>query len=215
MKSTGPLPGRWGITLGNYLQSSRWNNDLDIEGEEIKRLIVFVLLLLSVFLVPFVKAQEISKGGGLKISSSAFENDGHIPVKYTCDGANVNPPLKIENTPRETKSFALIFDDIDAPRGSYVHWILWNIDPTIKEIRENSVPEGAVQGINDFKKYNYGGPCPPGRAHRYVFKIFALDSRLNLDSNSTKADLEKVMKGGVVATGQLAGKFKRSKPSSR
>ena len=127
----------------------------------------------------------------------------------------MNPPLKIENTPSETKSLVLIFDDVDAPRGSYVHWILWNIAPTLKEIRENSVPEGAVQGMNDFKKQNYGGPCPPGRAHRYVFKIFALDVRLNLDPNSTKADLEKAMEGHMVATGQLMGKFKRSKPSSR
>jgi Raf kinase inhibitor-like YbhB/YbcL family protein len=104
---------------------------------------------------------------------------------------------------------ALIFDDIDVPRGSYVHWILWNIDPTIKEIKENSVPEGAVQGMNDFKKHNYGGPCPPGRAHRYVFKIFALDTRLNLDPHSTKADLEKAVEGHVISKSQCLGVYKR------
>lgn len=204
-----------GITPGNYPPLTRLNSDLDIEGEKMRRLITILLLFLSVFLVPFVKAQETSKEGGLKISSPAFENNGPIPVKYTCDGANVNPPLKIENTPRETKSIALIFDDIDAPRGSYVHWILWSIDPTIKEIKENSVPEGTVQGMNGFKKQSYGGPCPPGRAHRYVFKIFALDTRLNLDPNSTKADLEKVMRGHVKAQAQLMGIYKKVSASQK
>lgn len=174
-----------------------------------RRLIIYVLLLLSVFLVPFGKAQETSKEGGLKISSSAFENNGHIPSKYTCDGANVNPPLKIENVPQGTKSLVLIFDDIDAPRGSYAHWILWNIDPEVKEIKENSVLEGAVQGTNDLKKCNYGGPCPPGRAHKYVFKIYALDTRLNLDANSTKTNLKKAMKGHVISHAQLMGVYKR------
>lgn len=174
-----------------------------------RRPIIYVLLLLSIFLVSYAMSQETSKAGGLKISSSAFENNGHIPPKYTCDGANVNPPLKIENVPQGTKSLAMIFDDIDAPRGTYVHWILWNIDPIVKEIKENSVPESAVQGKNDFKKQNYGGPCPPGRVHRYVFKIFALDTRLNLDPNLTKADLEKDMRGHVIAQAQLVGVYKR------
>jgi Raf kinase inhibitor-like YbhB/YbcL family protein len=154
-------------------------------------------------------SQEATQKGGFKISTSAFENNGHIPAKYTCDGANVNPPLKIENVPPKTKSLALVFDDMDAPRGSYVHWILWNIDPSIKEIRENSVPEGAVQGLNDFKKRNYGGPCPPGRVHRYVFKIFALDTHLNLDPHSIKADLEKAMRGYMISKAQCLGVYKR------
>ncbi len=159
-------------------------------------------------------SQEATQKGGFKISTSAFENNGQIPVKYACDGTNVNPPLKIENVPQGAKSLAMIFDDVDAPRGSYVHWILWNIDPNIKEIKENSVPEGAVQGMNDFKKQNYWGPCPPGRAHRYVFKIYALVIRLNLDPRSTKADLEKAMEGHVISEAQWIGKYKKSKPSS-
>jgi hypothetical protein len=174
-----------------------------------KRPIIYVLLLLSVFLVSYAKSQETSKAGGLKISSSVFENNGHIPQKYTCDGANVNPPLKIENVPAKTKSLALVFDDMGAPRGSYVHWILWNIDPEVKEIKEDSVPEGVVQGTNDFKKRNYGGPCPPGRAHKYVFKTYALDTRLNLDANSVKTDLEKTMKGHIISQTQLIGVYKR------
>jgi Raf kinase inhibitor-like YbhB/YbcL family protein len=151
----------------------------------------------------------------LMISSPAYENNGNIPKKYTCDGANINPPLKIENVPQQAKSLALIFDDIDAPGASYVHWILWNIEPATKEIKENSVPEGATQGTNDFKKQNYGGPCPPTRPHRYAFKVYALDARLDLSPDSKKADLEKAMKGHVIARSQCLGKFKRSRPSSK
>jgi len=180
-----------------------------------RRPIVFVILFLSIFLISSSMSQEATQKGGFKIFTSAFENHGQIPVKYACDGANVNPPLKIENVPQGTKSLAMIFDDMDAPRGSYVHWILWNIDPNIKEIRENSVPEGAVQGMNDFKKQNYGGPCPPGRAHRYVFKLYALVIRLNLDPHSTKADLEKAMKGHVITQTQLMGVYKRAGTSQK
>jgi hypothetical protein len=99
-------------------------------------------------------SQEAGKTGILKISSPAFENNKPVPKKYTCDGVNMNPPLKIENVPREAKSLASILDDKDAPRGTYVHWILWGIHLGLREIRENSVPEGAAQGRNDFKKNN-------------------------------------------------------------
>ncbi len=163
-----------------------------------------------VFIVSNAMGQSGAKTNEFRISSPAFEKGGEIPKKYTCDGVNVNPPLKIENVPPNTKSFALIFDDVDAPRGSYVHWILWNIDPTIKEVKENSVPEGAVQGTNDFKKRSYGGPCPPKRAHKYVFKIFALDTRLNLHPNFTKKDLEKAMEGHIISKTQLMGVYKRN-----
>ena len=154
--------------------------------------------------------QGIAKIEELKISSPAFENGGEMPKKYTCDGANVNPPLKIENVPSNTKSLALVFDDIDAPGGTYVHWILWNMDPGVKEIKENSVPEGAVQGVNNFKKRHYGGPCPPKRAHKYVFKIYALDTLLHLNPNGTKKDLEKIMEGHVISRTQLTGLYKRN-----
>jgi Raf kinase inhibitor-like YbhB/YbcL family protein len=131
------------------------------------------------------------KTEGLKISSPAFENGGEIPKKYTRDGANINPPLRIENVPSNTKSLALFFGDIDAPGRTYVHWILWNIDPNVMEIKKDSVPEATVQGMNDLKKRYYGGPCPPRRAHKYVFKIYALDTLLNLNPNSTQKNLEK------------------------
>ncbi len=175
-----------------------------------KRLPILLVLFLQVFFFSYALGQGETKIGGLKISCPAFENAGEIPKKFTCDGANVNPPLKIGNVPSNAKSLALILDDIDAPRGTYVHWILWNIAPDIKEIKENSVPEEAVQGMNDFKKRNYGGPCPPRRAHRYVFKIYALDILLNLNPNSTKKDLEKVMEGHVLFRSQLTGVYKRN-----
>ena len=175
-----------------------------------RRPIIFVILFLSIFLISSSMNQEATQKGGFKISTSAFENSGQIPVKYACDGANVNPPLKIEKTPREAKSLAMIFDDVDAPRGSYVHWILWNMAPGVKEIREDSVPEGVVQGVNDFKKQYYGGPCPPRRAHKYVFKIYALDILLNLNPNSTKKDLQKVMEGHIISRAQLTGLYKRN-----
>jgi Raf kinase inhibitor-like YbhB/YbcL family protein len=175
-----------------------------------KRLLIYFLVFLQVFLFSYAMGQSVTKIEGLKISSPAFENGGEIPKKYTCDGANVNPPLKIENVPSNTKSLALVFDDIDAPRGTYVHWILWNIDPSVKEIKENSVPERVVQGVNDFKKLNYGGPCPPRRAHKYVFKIYALDTLLNLNPNLTKKDLEKVMEGHIISWAQLTGLYNRN-----
>jgi hypothetical protein len=185
---------------------------------ERKRIRMMKSLLLACLLLFFAVShgtgQEAPKPG-FKVSGPAFENNGPIPAKFTCDGTNINPPLKIENIPREAKSLALVFDDTDAPRGSYVHWILWNIDPAVKEIRENSVPEGAIQGTNDFKKQNYGGPCPPTRAHRYVFKVYALDLRLNLDSGTTKAALEKAMEGHVIARAQLTGTYKRIKTSTK
>ncbi len=147
--------------------------------------------------------------GQFEISSPAFANNGTIGKEYGCGGENKNPPLRFRNVPAEAKSLALVFDDIDAPRGSYVHWILWNIDPGTREIRDNSVPESAVQGTNDFRKRNYGGPCPPTRPHRYVFKAYALETPLSLTPNSTKADLERAMQGHVLGQAELRGTYKR------
>lgn len=145
----------------------------------------------------------------LSISSPVFENNGSIPGKYTCDGMDVNPPLKIDNVPSEAKSLALIVDDPDAPRGIWVHWVVWNIDPKTEEIREDTVPKDSVQGINDFEKRDYGGPCPPSGTHRYFFKLYALDSLLNFSSDAGKAGLEKAMKGHIIAQAQIVGLYKR------
>ncbi len=172
-----------------------------------RRLSIFLLSLGVLVLSASYASSQEKKIGELKITSPVVDRD--IPRKYTCDGKNVNPPLEIKNVPPGSKSLALIVDDLDAPRKTFVHWILWNIDPEVKEIKENSVPKGAVQGKNDFKKNSYGGPCPPSRTHRYVFKVFALDVRLDLASSSTVIDLQNAVKGHVIAEAQMIGLYSR------
>ena len=142
----------------------------------------------------------------LTVSSPAFENNKLIPSKYTCDGDNVNPPLTIEGVPDGTKSLVLIVDDPDAPMGTWDHWIVWNILPTNK-IEENTVP--GTEGINDYRKHSYGGPCPPSGTHRYFFEVYALDAKLDLSSNSRKKDVEKAMQGHILAKGELVGLYRR------
>jgi Raf kinase inhibitor-like YbhB/YbcL family protein len=171
-----------------------------------------IIAILFMVMVVFFSAsldKEVRAMAALQITSPAFQNNGTIPRLYTCDGKDINPPLMIANCPQGTKSIALICDDPDAPMGIWVHWVLWNINPGVKEIKENTVPQGAVQGINDFKKHSYGGPCPPSGTHRYFFKVYALDTILNISPNSTKAELEKAMKGHILVEGQLVGLYKR------
>ena len=171
--------------------------------------VCIIVLFLFAFPLDYASGEEAPKTGEMKIASPVFEDDGNLPLRYTCDGQNINPPLMIEGVPGGAKSLALILDDQDAPRGSYVHWIVWNIDPGTKDMKENSVPPGAVEGTNDFKKRKYGGPCPPKRAHRYAFKLYALDTRLALDPRTTKAGLEKAMKGHILGQAQLITLYKR------
>jgi len=143
----------------------------------------------------------------LKVKSSAFEHNGLIPRKYTCDGNDVNPPLTIEDIPEGTESLALTIDDPDAPMGTWDHWVVWNIPPHTQEIREKSVP--GVEGMNDFRRNSYGGPCPPGGTHRYFFKVYALDTKLNLGAASRKKDLERAMQGHILAKGEFIGRYSR------
>ena len=145
----------------------------------------------------------------LTLSSPAFQQDGHIPSKFTCDGADVNPALMIGSVPTGAKSLALIVDDPDAPSGTWVHWVVWNLSPDTREIREHSVPSGASQGVTNFRKRAYGGPCPPSGTHRYFFKLYALDTTLGLGTDSTKAVLEKAMEGHILARSELIGLYSR------
>ena len=147
--------------------------------------------------------------GTLRISSRAFKHNEMIPSKYTCDGEDVNPPLAIEGVPENTKSLALIADDPDAPRGTWVHWVVWNIDPKTKEIPERSIPKGAAQGMTDFRKQGYGGPCPPSGTHRYFFKLYALDAVLKPGNSATKADLEGSMKGHILDHAETIGLYRK------
>lgn len=146
----------------------------------------------------------------LTISSSAFENNAPIPSTYTCDGLNINPPLQISGVPENCKSLVLIVDDTDSAQGHWTHWLLWNIDPTTTEILENSTPIGAVRGQNDFKDSGWGGPCPPTGNHQYQFKVFALDTLLELESGSTYEQLEDAMLGHVIEQAEYNGYYTRS-----
>ena len=171
----------------------------------------FYLFIISFIIIgPRATNGEVLKMSGFQITSPVFENNGFIPKKYTCDGVDINPQLLIANVPSETKSLALIVDDPDAPAGTWVHWVVWNIVPQTHEIKENSVPTGANQGLNDFRKRNYGGPCPPSGTHRYFFKLYALDITLKLDANATKAHVEKAMGEHINAETRIVGLYKRS-----
>lgn len=144
----------------------------------------------------------------IAISSPMFAEGETIPAHYTCQGADVNPPLLIDNVPEATQSLAIIVEDPDAPNGTFDHWVAWNISPTTWEIKENVIP--GVQGKNSFNKNGYSGPCPPeGEEHHYYFKIFALNEMLVLDQNSYKKELLQKMGGHVLAMGELMGRYKK------
>lgn len=183
-----------------------------------KKILLIILLVvvsgLVVVKINFKKQQDLPAQGSktkMKITSSAFGHNETIPSKYTCDGENVNPPLEIDDAPALVESLVLVMDDPDAPAGAWVHWTLWNINPATKVIAENSIPEGAVQGVTSFGQPGYGGPCPPSGTHRYFFKLYALDTKLNLSSDADKAKLEAVMAGHIIEQAELLGLYSRQK----
>lgn len=150
----------------------------------------------------------------LTLESPAFVNGQMIPVKYTCDGANISPPLKWSGVPEGTQSFALIFDDPDAPAKTWVHWVLFNIPGDVRALKEQipadkRLANKAIHGLNDFKKHGYGGPCPPDGSHGYHMKLYALDTMLNLSPRITKQQLQDAMKEHILANTTLKGKYER------
>lgn len=150
----------------------------------------------------------------MKIESSAFINGQPIPQKFTCQGDDVSPALSWSGAPATTKSLALIVDDPDAPVGTWVHWVFFNLPAHAHSLPENVAKsqqdQGGIQGTNDFKKMGYGGPCPPpGKPHRYFFKLYALDTTLSLNAGATKQDVEKAMQGHVLAHAELMGTYQR------
>jgi Raf kinase inhibitor-like YbhB/YbcL family protein len=153
---------------------------------------------------------------GILLTSSAFADGSPIPTQHTCDGVDASPPLKWIGPPAGTKSFALICDDPDAPAGVWVHWVLYNIPATVVELPEGVpldevVLNGARQGLNDFTRIGYGGPCPPrGKPHRYFFKLYALDVDLSLKSKATKQDVVAAMQGHILEEAQLMGTYQRA-----
>ncbi len=150
----------------------------------------------------------------IEVASSAFKEGGSIPKQYTCDGADISPPLAWSGVSTGAKTLALICDDPDAPAGTWVHWVLYNLPGGTKQLAEKVPPDekvagGGLQGTNDFRKIGYRGPCPPSGTHRYFFKLYALDSELSLQAGATKADLIRAMEGHVVGQGQLMGTYER------
>lgn len=151
----------------------------------------------------------------MELTSTAFSDGKPIPAIHTCEGKDISPPLTWSGVPPGTASLALIVDDPDAPVGTWVHWVLFNLPPSARELPGNvpptqHPPQGGVQGINDFRKLGYGGPCPPpGKPHRYFFKLYALDRMLELRPGVTKPQVEKEMKQHILATGQLIGIYAR------
>jgi len=150
----------------------------------------------------------------ITVSSPAFHEGGMIPVKYTCDGEDISPPLTFEGIPKETKSLTLISDDPDAPMGTWVHWVFYNLPPDTKNVQEKvpsdeKLKNSARHGLTDFGRFGYGGPCPPSGTHRYYFKVYALDVMLTISGKVTKKDVVKAMEGHILAEGRLMGKYKR------
>src|SRR5215471_15237625 len=160
-------------------------------------------------------SKERSTPMTINVRSDSFADGQPIPQKYTCDGEDISPPVRWDSAPDGTKSFALICDDPDAPSGTWVHWVIYDLPATIKELPEaiqanEEVLSGARQGTNDFRRLGYGGPCPPkGNAHRYYFKLYALDIVINLKAGATKSDVENAMKGHIVGEGKIMGSYQR------
>lgn len=184
----------------------------------IKRLIIlFSLILVIILFFIFINKlffKNISTNNlnlihkSMQLTSPSFAHNEKIPVKYTCDGESINPPLQIAGVPAEAKSLVLIVDDPDAPMGTWVHWLMWNIAPTQMEIAENSVPTGVGLGVNGRGKFQYGPPCPPSGTHRYFFKLYALDTVLTLPEGSSKAELENALQDHVIDSAELIGLYR-------
>lgn len=157
--------------------------------------VVSSLVLMSIVISP------------LKVTSPDFRDGGYIPIRFTCDGKDINPALLIDGIPEETRSLVLIVEDPDVPLTTFTQWLVWNIPPTHR-IEENSIP--GVQGLNTVGKNPYRGPCPAAGPQRYIFKIYALDRLLDLQATSKRSDVDKAMTGHILAAGQLTGVYDRT-----
>jgi Raf kinase inhibitor-like YbhB/YbcL family protein len=181
------------------------------------RLAIPVCIGVGLILLSLLAAGRAGKAGKdrMQLTSTAFTEGEAIPAKYTCDATNVSPPLKWSGVPAGAKSLVMIADDPDAPVGVWVHWVLYDLPPTTTELAEampksQYLPNGAKQGLNDFRHLGYGGPCPPpGKPHRYFFKLYALDVSLDLNPGLTKKEIEHAMERHILAQGQLMGTYQR------
>jgi len=178
-------------------------------NERRERIAVFLLTLIfiSISFIQVNAENYKSEEADMRLTSTKFNHNGFIPKKFTCEGEDINPALIIEEIPAGAKSLALIVDDPDAPMGTWVHWVVYNM-PVISRIDEDSIP--GEQGINNFGRKDYGGPCPPSGTHRYFFKIYALDAELNLKAGLNKHGLEKAMQGRILQKVELVGLYKKT-----
>lgn len=174
-----------------------------------KRNLQGIFALLSLGIITSAWVENIM---ALELQSTAFQQSGNIPPIYTCDGRDVSPPISWLDVPKGTKSLILIMDDPDAPMGTWDHWLIYNIPPSVASLNENlnTLPTGASFGKNSWNKENYGGPCPPNGEHRYFFKLYAIDTILT-ESGMTKAQIEQAIKGHVLAQAELVAKYQRPK----
>ncbi|MCX9075636.1 MAG: YbhB/YbcL family Raf kinase inhibitor-like protein [Candidatus Methanoperedens sp.] len=158
--------------------------------------------------------EEVNKMQSIIVSTEAFKEGGNIPVEYTCDGSDVSPALSWSGIPEGTKSIALIMDDPDAPAGTWVHWVLFNIPPGTQKLPgavpgNETLSDGSRHGMTDFGRVGYGGPCPPSGTHRYYFRIYALDTKLDLPPGTGRKQVDGAMKGHILAKGELMGRYRR------
>jgi hypothetical protein len=178
-------------------------------------LLALGLCLLAMGVRPGLNAGQKAPTKTFKLETTAFTPGGDLPRKFTCEGPDVSPALTWSEPPAGTKSFALIADDPDAPRGTFVHWVVYNLPATARRLTEalpgnDEMSGGGRQGMNDFPMSGYGGPCPPpGKYHRYFFRLYALDTVLNLKSGATRQELDRAMKGHVLAEAEVMGRFRR------
>jgi Raf kinase inhibitor-like YbhB/YbcL family protein len=189
------------------------------EGTVVKKifLIMFCVLVLNAFIIIPLYSKDKKKedkGMELTIKSPAFAHGGMIPKKFTCDGADISPSVSWSKGPEETKSYAIISDDPDAPMGTWVHWVIYNLPAGVTTLPENvpktgQLDNGILQGKNDFGNFGYGGPCPPGGTHRYYFKVYALDITIKNGPGLTKKQLLKEIDRHILAQGELMGKYTR------
>lgn len=178
-------------------------------------LLIVILLTVFLFKSPILEKKQASvssspKKTSMHLTSPYFDTNAMIPEKYTCDGEDVNPALAIDGVPPEAKSLVLIVEDPDAPNKTWIHWVVYHIDPGTRNIDENSVPAGAGVGMTDFGEAKYGGPCPPsGQTHHYFFKLYALDEKLQIEGNPDADTVKSYMMDHILAEAQLVGLYKR------
>jgi Raf kinase inhibitor-like YbhB/YbcL family protein len=204
----------------HWLPGNRWHNFFFRQRRRARGVFGYAAILLllpssgmqSAFSFP---AHPQAQSADLSISSPSFSNGGEIPKKFTCSGPDVSPQLSWTEPPAGTKTFALLVDDPDAPAGTWNHWAIWNLPASARSLPEGvgqsrRLPDGSQQGLNDFRKTGYNGPCPPAnKPHRYHFQLFALDTKVSLNPDAGKPELEAAMKGHILAQAEWMGTFHR------